>query len=270
MSAEDRSVVSAILFDEAGVPVLVCPRGALIIGSPGHAIGKGDLTNAVNGLASGYVATSATTIVAVRATAYTEPASAMQMEVVSSNANDSSAGTGTRTVRLTYYDGSMNGPLTEDITLNGTTAVATAATNIRFIEKMETLTVGSNGTNVGTISLREVDDSPVYATIAASDGITYFGHHYVAAGRSCCVTRILSGTQGASGNVFLRAAAPLTANAFEKQITPVVRTITAQPSQVFDMEPQLWVPGPSRVSIWVRPDANTANTCYAGFAYYEL
>lgn len=270
MSISDREVLSTILYDEDGTPVLICPRGVLITGTAGHIIGQGDLSNAVNGLTYGYVATSATTIVAIRGTTYTEPASAMQLEVVSSSANDSSAGTGARTIRLTYFDGSMNGPLTEDITMNGTTAVATAATDIQFIEKMETLTIGSNGTNVGTISLREVDDSPVYASIAASDGITFIGHHYVAVGRRCCITRIMSGTQGASSSVFLRYSTPLTANAFEKQITPRIRTITAQPTQIYDVEPQLWVTGPGRISLWIAPDANTANTCHAGFTYYEL
>lgn len=222
------------------------------------------------GMVKAYVATSATSIVSVRGTAYTEPGSAMQLEVLSSSVQDASAGTGTRTLRITYYDGSMNGPFTEDIVMNGTTAVATVATNIRFIEKMESLTVGSNGTNVGTISIREVDDSPVYGTIAASDGITFWGHHYVAAGKKCCVTRIISGTQGASGSVFMRSFEPLTANAFERQVTPRLRTITAQPTQIYDLDPVIWFPGPVRISLWVQPDANTANTVQAGFTYYEL
>lgn len=270
MALSDRPVMNLILYKEDGTPVTIDSSGILTAATPGHAIGRGLITSSVNGLAFGYVATSATTIVAVRATSYTEPASAMQMELVSSSANDASAGTGARTVRVTYFDGSMDGPFTEDITLNGTTPVDTVATNIRFIEKMETLTVGSNGTNVGTISIRETDGSPTYASIAASDGITYLAHHYVAAGRRCCVTRIITGTQGASSSVFMRYAHPLTANGFESQITPSFRTITAQPSQIFDLEAQLWLQGPGRLSLWTRPDAATANTCHAGFAYYEL
>lgn len=251
------------LFDERPVITSV----AVHLGAAG-AIGATQLN--AYGLVTAYVGTSAQTIRAINATTYTEPSAAAQVEVVSSSVQDAAAGTGTRTLRLTYYDDSMNGPFTEDITMNGTTAVPTVATNVRFIEKMETLTIGSNGTNVGTITVRHLSDSPVYGTIAASDGITYWGHHYVASGKQCCISRIFSGTQGASGSVFMRSFTPLTANSFEKQITARLRTITAQPSQIFDIEPVLWIPGPARVSLWVQPDANTANTVQAGFAYYEL
>lgn len=268
MALSDRPAKNSVLYKEDGTAYAVDALGILGVASPGHSIAQGSAAG-LNGLIAGYIATSATTIVAVRGTAYTEPTAAAQVELVSSSSSDSAAGTGARTVKVTYYDGLMDGPFTETVTMNGTTAVATVATDIRFIEKMETLTVGSNGTNVGTITIRHLSDSPVYGTIAASDGITFWAHHYVPSGKKCFITRLVAGTQGASGSVFIRVARPLTANSFEKQVTSRYRVVTAQPSQIYDLEPQFWVEGPARVTVYLQPDAVTANTCHVGFAFYE-
>ena len=269
MAVNNRPTQNSILYGENGSAILVDGYNLVMVGSLEHAINKDLISTAESGHVQGYVATSATTIVVIRATTYTEPASASQMEVVSSSTQDdgSPGGTGTRTLRITYYDGNMNGPFTEDITTNGTGAVATAATNIRFVEKMETLTVGSSGTNVGTITLRLVGGGATVGTIAVSDGITFWAHHYVQQGKTCFIKRVFGGVLGVSGVVFLRSTFPLTTNAFEKQITASVRTVTAQPSQIYDME-HFTVTGPARISMWVRPDANTAATWHGGFSYY--
>lgn len=270
MAINDRPLKNAVLYDESGKAVLADPViGALITSGMEHAINEGLVSGGVSDNCKGYASTASTTITIMRATTYTEPASASQMEILSSSASDASAGTGTRTVRITYYDGSMNGPFTEDKTMNGTNAVATSATNIRFVEKIETLTVGSNGTNVGTITLRVVSGGATVGTIAISDGITYWAHHYVGVNKTSYIKRIFSGATGNSGVSFLRSILSLTANSFEKQITPSVRTITAQPSQVYDME-HFAVVGPARVSMWVKADSNTACTWQGGFSYYDL
>lgn len=269
MAIGNRPVVSAILFNENGVAHLVDAAGINIAANPDHAIVKGLISGGVAGHVAAYVATSATSIVAIRGTAYTEPSSAQQMRLVSANAADTSAGTGARTVRITYYDGSMNGPLTEVVTMNGTTAVNTVATNIRFIEKLETVTAGSGGTNAGIISIQNTAGSTTFGTIAASDGITYWGHHYVQAGKTCFVTRSYFGAVGASQGCFLRKIDPTVANAFEQQITAQFRTITAQPQQMYDLT-SLFVAGPARITMYTKPDAVTASTTQAGFSYYEM
>src|SRR5574339_412237 len=113
-----------------------------VIWSAERIIAAGNIPNGLAEVVGGYRGTSATTRVQLTATTYTEPGSAAQRSVSSSNANDTSAGTGTRTLRITYYDNDMNGPYTEDITMNGTTPVNTVASDIRFIERIESLTVG--------------------------------------------------------------------------------------------------------------------------------
>lgn len=268
MSAADRPVISSVLFDESGNAAIIGPKGLLGFAPPEHIIGMESIAGASSGIVSGYVGTSATTTVAVRASTYTELGSAQQLQMVSSSASDASAGTGSRTVRITWFDGSMNGPYVEDVTLNGTTAVNTVATTMRFIEKIETLTVGSNGTNVGTLTLRTLASVTV-GTVPVGDGVTHWGHHYVAAGKRFFLRRFMVGTQGVSGNLFIRRIFPLTAAAFDQQVGGIFRVITAQPTQVYDVD-NVNVLGPAKVHLWYRPDAVTANTTYASMTYYEL
>jgi hypothetical protein len=265
----DRPVHSVILYGEDGQKVIIGPKGTMGVGMPGHFIAQGAIVG-VTDVIRGYAGTSSTGIFAVRATTYTEPSSAQQMRLVSSSASDSSAGTGARTVRITYYDGSLNGPLTETVTMNGTTPVNTVATNIRFIERLDAITVGSNGTNVGTISIQNTGGGTTFGTIAASDGTTYWAHHYVAAGNQCFITRIIMGTQGNGANFFIRYLDPTLANAFERQMTPNLRSINNQPSQMYDLDANFSVAGPARMTLYGRSDSATANTLYGGFCFYEL
>lgn len=269
MAFKDRPVANSVMYKEDGTAVLIGSRGEQFGADIEEAVARG-LVTGTTGNVFGYVGTSATTIVSCRATAYTEPASASQMEVLSSSASDASAGVGTRTVRVTYYDGSMAGPNTTDVTLNGTTAVATTPTNIRFVESIRTLTVGSTGTNVGTLTLRVVSGGATVGTVAISDGRTFWAHHYVAASRISFIQRIASGTNGVNGNIFLRSILPLTSAAFEEQISQNFRSITAQPSQIYDMGADMTIAGPARVTLYVKPDAATASTFNGGFTYYDL
>lgn len=99
--------------------------------------------------------------------AYVFPASAIQMAVVSSSANDAAAGTGIRTIRIHYLDTNYAVQY-EDVTLNGTTPVNTVATNILRVNGIHALTVGSTGLAVGNVSLTSVGGATTYALIYAS------------------------------------------------------------------------------------------------------
>ncbi len=76
-----------------------------------------------------------------------------QMTVISeSNADNGATVTGALTIRVHYLD--ANGDeQTEDVTMNGTTGVNTVATNIRFVNDLYVLTVGSNGVSEGNIAI---------------------------------------------------------------------------------------------------------------------
>lgn len=236
--------------------------------SVGNSIAIGNVPGLM-GVRGGYCSTSSTTITAIRATAYTEPTSGQQMRLVSSSALDTSLGTGARTVEITYYDNNLNGPFTEVVTLNGVTAVNTVATNLRFIEKLRCITVGSGGTNAGTISLQNTTGLTTFGTIAVSDGTTYWAHHYVPSNKKCFITRIQSGCLGNSGVIFPRFIPVLTANAFEEQFMASARVTTAQPSQIYDWD-NLCITGPGRICLYVRSDSATGNTIHANFCFHEV
>jgi hypothetical protein len=176
----------------------------------------------------------------MRATAYTEPATAAQRSVVSSSALDSAAGTGARSVLIRYFNNVGAGPFEETVILNGTTPVNTVATDIRFIEAMYCPTVGSTGNNQGTISLYTGTggSGTVIGSIGRGNVVTGIGdmrtqwcHHYSAAGFNCSFATVVAGIQsggsGTNGRFFLRVAQPLVANGAEVQIGDVLLIIGA-------------------------------------------
>lgn len=158
------------------------------------------------GMAHGKVTLGSGSIGVVRNTTYTEQASNAKRSIVSSSASDTSAGTGARTVKLTYLDSSNNGPFTETLTLNGTTAVNTVATDICYIEKIEVLSYGSFGANIGTISLKAATGGggATIFSIAVSDIHTFQAHHYVPAGKIGYIKAIhVSSSSGDSALFYL-------------------------------------------------------------------
>ena len=80
---------------------------------------------------------------------YVYPPSATTMTVSSSDANDTSAGTGARTIQIAGLDGSYN-EVSEIITMNGQTAVTTSNSYLR-VNRALVLTAGSGGANAGII-----------------------------------------------------------------------------------------------------------------------
>lgn len=215
----------------------------------------------------------------MRTTVYAEPASAAQRSISSSSASDTAAGVGARTVKITYYDNSGVGPLTETVTLNGTTAVNTVATNIRFIEKMEVVTAGSSLFNIGTITLF-VSTAGAGGTIGTigvgniitgvGDNQTFWAHHYVAAGftaqLSVLVIGIQSGGSGTNGQFFVRSAQPLVANTAEVIVGDSVLAIGTF-ERAFTFNPNII--GFARLTAYGIPGVNNA-TMSCAFDWSEV
>lgn len=86
-------------------------------------------------------------------------------DIVSSNANDTSAGTGARTVKV--YGVTANGLENETVTLNGVTPVSTTK-SYYDIYILHINTAGSGNTNAGIITATAQTDSTVTAAIAAN------------------------------------------------------------------------------------------------------
>lgn len=88
-----------------------------------------------------------------------------QMQAVSTSTSDTSDGVGAQQVELHYID--ANGyQQSEIITMNGTVAVPTTATNIRFVQESHAISVGTNLLTVGTITISKIGDpNTVYTQI---------------------------------------------------------------------------------------------------------
>ena len=228
-----------------------------------------------SGISVGYVTTSTTSQVVIRATTYTRQSSNAQRSLKSSSANDTAAGTGARTISLIYFDVNGNGPFFETVTLNGTTAVNTVNTNICFIEDILVLTVGSGGVNAGTISLYSTTagGGTVIGSIAAGDNGTFWAHHYVPLGKIHNLSGMFAshnGTTAASGGVFVIRSLPLNiTNAVESFTGDYLRLYGQSGSISRTFNIPFRITGPAQVTMYVVPESSSSVTYRGSFEYYE-
>ena len=116
------------------------------------------------------------------------PTTGEQWEVLSDDVNDTSAGTGARTIKITGLDDSHN-VITETVILNGTTPVSTVATNFYRPRSIEVITAGSGSANAGTITCRAVIGSDTRSLMLPDNNISQQCHYTVPAGKTAyCVT----------------------------------------------------------------------------------
>jgi hypothetical protein len=90
------------------------------------------------------------------------------MNVVSTDADDTAAGNGARTLRIQGLDTDY-ALISDTVTLNGTTAVVTNLSFLRVLV-VEVLTIGTSGTNEGTITVKDSTDTYTLATIGVAEG----------------------------------------------------------------------------------------------------
>ena len=121
------------------------------------------------------------------------------IEVLSGSANDTSAGTGARTIRVTGLATSTSTAYTtEDVTMNGTTVVTLAGTFYRII-RADILTAGTGQTNAGVITVRNNGATATYAAMPVGTGRTNVFAYTVPSGEDCLITRIRFAITRASG-----------------------------------------------------------------------
>ena len=119
---------------------------------------------------------------------YSFMSTADQLEVVSADANDTSVGTGARTVELQGLDSSYD-LLTETVTMNGTTAVTTTGSFLRIF-RARVLTAGTGEVNAGAITITDQDTSTTRATISAGQGQTLMSVYTVPNGKTAYIVKI--------------------------------------------------------------------------------
>ncbi len=150
----------------------------------GNSVIKGTLWNAMGERENAGTTSTGEDIWLGTATSIPTPADAgEQMYVVSSSANDTSAGSGVRTIQVNYLDATGN-EQTTTVIMNGTTGVRIDPTNARFINDMYTLTVGSNGVAAGDITIYKTGEtSTIYNMIALGGNKPLVPHRMVPYGK---------------------------------------------------------------------------------------
>lgn len=132
---------------------------------------------------------------------YVYPTSAIQMKVSSTSANDTSGGTGARTIVVSGLNATYD-EVSETVVLNGQTAVLTTTTFIRVFRSF-VVTAGTGATAAGTIyigtgTVTAGVPATVYAQIVLGENQTLMALWTVPAGYTLYISR---GTfSGASNN----------------------------------------------------------------------
>lgn len=220
---------------------------------------------------SAYTTTTDTAFAAVRGSLYVEQVSNAQRSIVSSSASDDSAGTGARTIRLTYFDETLAGPFTEDLIMDGTTPVNTAGSNICFIASIVVLTVGSALANVDTISLKAATGGGgvTIGSINPGDNRTQWGHHYVGLNKTASILELNGLLKGiANGELHLRKSTPTVTNTPELNIAPVLGLPPGVP-QKLPFEVPLVVFGPARLTLYAKSVLAVSQDWLVGLALNE-
>ena len=131
---------------------------------------------------------------------WNEQSSGAQRSLVSDSAQDAPTGTGARKVLLSYIS-SLDGTRKQEvIALNGTTAVNTVATDIKWIDDMKVIDAGAGNFADGTISIMSstAGSGSVVAQITPGENKLRAGVIYCPIGKTIHISRV-TGTSNDKG-----------------------------------------------------------------------
>jgi hypothetical protein len=121
--------------------------------------------------------------------AYTWQTADQTLTVSSSDADDTLAGNGARTIRIWWLN-AAGAEFTTDVNMNGVGAVVTGAVTARRVNRIAVLTAGPTFLNEGLITVYATDGvTPMYA-MSAYRGVSDSGIQTVPAGKRDYVERI--------------------------------------------------------------------------------
>lgn len=245
--------------------------GTVVVNGPGLASSRA-------GFCFGKVDTSVGGEQIIEHTVYTEMTGNFKLSLSSVSGTDTVAagGTGARLVKVTWYDVTGSGPFTETVQLSGTTAVPLTASTTCYIEKMEVLTVGSYGTNKGTISLKigATGAGATVGSILGNHGKTYWAHHYIPSGTTCFITGMYGAhfnntSAGSGGTYFIRYKDFSRTDSANVQLTDYLNAYGQSSAPVRVYGTPIRVTGPARLSMYVFPDGALTETFVGSFDFYE-
>lgn len=133
------------------------------------------------------------------------PSVTEQVRLTSTNAADTAAGTGARTVLIRGLDDNFK-QISEVITMNGTTPVV-SVNSYRRLHRAQVITTGTGGANAGDITVRHnVTTANVFAVVYAGDSVNRDAVFTVPAGHTGLITRVFFEiVSGARLRISLRA-----------------------------------------------------------------
>lgn len=253
----DQALVVVLSPNQTAIPITNAPSTSVPILSNGDVVLSSPITSPI------------------RRTNYIEQSTNFTGSIASSNSNDSSAGTGARTVRIYWINstGTLSG--TEDVTLNGTTGVNLTINTKCYIEKIEVITSGSNGANAGIISLYTGSNKTgtVVGTISSGDNTTFWAHHYILSGKTCSVTGIYHGNNSTvSGGVsvaVLKSKDLSSSVNVEKQVSDFIGVAGAANPFTRIYGSVIRVAGPARLVMYVTSSSAATVTYRGSFDSYD-
>lgn len=194
-------------------------------------------------------------------------------DIASDNANDDGApvGTGARTVRVWGLTDWGSAEVFEDIIMNGIANVPTQA--LVIIHRMQVLTKGSAGPNVGTITATAQVDGTVTAQIQPGEGQTQMAIYGVPSVRDAYLSEYYASqarTGGAAASIDIRLLVNPEPDAellgyLTKHTGGMISTGSTEFNRPFD--PYFKIPGPAIIKIDAIGSAND-NDISAGFDLY--
>ncbi len=133
------------------------------------------------------------------------PTAAEQWEIVSTDAADTSAGTGARTVLIQYLDDAYVEQI-EVLTMNGTTAVDFIALDAFRFRRALVITAGTGAINAGDITIRPSGGGDTRGQIKAGNGNSLDGHYTVPADKAAYLMFVYSNIEkGEDADILLRS-----------------------------------------------------------------
>jgi len=154
------------------------------------------------------------------------------LEVLSSNANDTIAGTGAQKIKIVYISNANNMVQSAEISLNGVTPVATGFT-ANEIQWMEVTQVGSNNVAVGNILLRTVIGTIGLEQIDAGGNKSMSGHFMIPSGYTGYIIEWSSNAVDLSNGS--------TANAQDVRLRATVNTLDRSLSGVYHFQDTMYM-----------------------------
>lgn len=201
---------------------------------------------------------------------YVFPAVAQQMEVVSTSASDTLAGSGVQKIEIHWLDENYN-EFDEEISLNGATPVLTVATNILRINGMHSIQVGAGGVAAGDIIIRPVGGGSSFGIIPAGLNQLIQAVYTVPLAKRYFITNWSVGAGNAAGGRYCEFTLRATAHDDEGTIEYIAGVfhvwglIAAQDAniqQFFTLPIKL--PAKTDIEISAVSDAGTANAVCSG------